>query len=273
MSTRLDFGAFSRALITTGDLDPVYIVLHKAGWNPEFMSRFLLAYGCYYHLGTAAYIADQDDYWKAFETAARNEVATPFGGRWPRSSERRHFRGNAAIEFTAGLRSAFPAPENFIPHLEAHAPFVKDVRAAVEALPGFGGWASFKFADLLDRVCGVPISIRRDEAMYDTPKEGARIVFVEEHGFTAPIEECIGHAERVFERATKGLMAPPTADRPLGFFELETCLCKYKSHSKGRYWVGKDILEIIHASQAFANTSPAANRLHVLANQLREGGW
>jgi hypothetical protein len=41
--------------------------------------------------------------------------------------------------------------------------------------------------------------------------------------------------------------APPARDRPCGPQEVETILCKWKSHMNGHYEVGKDIREVRHA--------------------------
>ena len=45
----------------------------------------------------------------------------------------------------------------------------------------------------------------------------------------------------------KDLHAPPGRTRRIGIQEVETVLCKYKSHTHGRYAVGKDIEETYHS--------------------------
>ena len=42
----------------------------------------------------------------------------------------------------------------------------------------------------------------------------------------------------------QGCLAPPQEDRPVGLQEVETILCKWKSHMNGHYPVGLDNEEI-----------------------------
>ena len=96
-----EFGAH---LLKTGDLDPVYIALHNTPMSEEMMHRLLIAYWCFYHLGAAAYIAETQrspkGFWNAMQRAALNIIppAIKPKERWPRSAERRHFRGGQAAE-------------------------------------------------------------------------------------------------------------------------------------------------------------------------------
>ncbi|MBZ4299837.1 hypothetical protein LAJ56_17985, partial [Streptococcus pneumoniae] len=57
-----------------------------------------LAYWCFYHVGTASWIADRSvGYWQRMEKAAGSK-------EYPRSSERRHFRGGQATRSVAWLK-------------------------------------------------------------------------------------------------------------------------------------------------------------------------
>jgi hypothetical protein len=49
--------------------------------------------------------------------------------------------------------------------------------------------------------------------------------------------------------------APPASDRPCGPQEVETVLCKWKSHMNGHYHVGKDIREVRHALAGWGDTA------------------
>ena len=45
--------------------------------------------------------------------------------------------------------------------------------------------------------------------------------------------------------------APPFHDRPVGVQEVETIFCKWKSHVKGHYPLGKDTRELHHGLQGW----------------------
>src|SRR5262245_42889310 len=92
---------FGRQLILTKDLDPVYVLLHhsKLGTTfPAMLHRWLMAYWCFYHVGTASWITYEGmGYWERMEQAASSK-------NYPRSPERRHFRGQNAIKSVAYLK-------------------------------------------------------------------------------------------------------------------------------------------------------------------------
>jgi len=56
---------FGDALIRSRDLDPVYCVLYGAQLSEPELSRLLLAYLSFYHLGLAAWLSrlEGDAYW------------------------------------------------------------------------------------------------------------------------------------------------------------------------------------------------------------------
>src|ERR1700733_7190556 len=86
---------FGRELIRTRDLDPVYVVFTAVPRQQR--ARVLFAYTCLYHLGAAAAVASapdkgQDTFASRLQAAAVNE-----GLLWPRGSERRHWRGQNAL--------------------------------------------------------------------------------------------------------------------------------------------------------------------------------
>ena len=88
---------FGRRLVQTNDLDPVYVLLHNAPMSKEQLHQWLLAYWCFYHVGTASWIAQNSGgFWNRMKTAAGSK-------EYPRSSERRHFRGRNAANSVAYL--------------------------------------------------------------------------------------------------------------------------------------------------------------------------
>lgn len=77
---KLEVEPFGRALIETGDLDPVYIALSKCEWPEEQRQRWLMAYWLFYHPGAASYMADastEELFWNRVSNAARNETPSP----------------------------------------------------------------------------------------------------------------------------------------------------------------------------------------------------
>jgi Alpha-glutamyl/putrescinyl thymine pyrophosphorylase clade 2 len=234
--------AFGEALIKTGDLDPVYIGLVNAKLPKRQLERLLLAYFCFYHLGASAYISEyeNDEFWDVMEQAAENQMP-PSGtdsqlsfDRWPRASERRHFRG-PKCEVAVKQLAEYP-PEYFVQTL-AMASRGKDlslVMGWVQQKPLFGPWVAFKVADILERVLSVPIIFPSDLTLfYKEPRAALDLLDV-------PAETANVKLLKHFRRIT----APPRYERYCNIQEVETCACKFKSYVNGHYWVGKDIHEV-----------------------------
>jgi Alpha-glutamyl/putrescinyl thymine pyrophosphorylase clade 2 len=189
--------------------------------------------------------------------AAKNESPSPLGGRWPRGSERRHFRGVKCVGAVRWLQHIYPAPEAPIRSLlscrtENH------VIERVKRWPMFGPWAGFKAADLFERVVGHPLQFNPNIGLlYAEPRAGLEMLAVE-----------LGQSPRViYENLVSyfsAYKAPPRDDRPCGAAEVESILCKFKSMRGGHYFVGKDIKEVRHALQGWGTT--AANLLRHLPN-------
>ena len=235
-----DVLAFSRKLIQTQDLDPTYVVLWHANLKSEVRAKFLLAYFCFYHFGTASWITSQEDYWGSLLAAAATK-------EHPRSSERRHFRGQQAIKAVADLRGLRLTPSEIIEQLigQNKKPSALEVMNRVKNHRGFGDWMAFKAADILERLgmCDIQFSAEDVFRMYESPRLGAELV-AQQHGYTG--EPC-QFAYELLSSNLGNLLAPPRLERTINIQEIETCLCKYHSHYKGHYTVGKDIAEVKHA--------------------------
>lgn len=240
---------FGQELVRTGDLDPVYNLLVQSGLPERYLKRFLLAYWCFYHVGVAAAIAEQDNaaqYWRTFRRA--------YDEKWPRASERRYFRGPKAlnaIEYLANEADNGEPAQLVNDMTAADMPddlrSYNDIRRRVKRFPLFGDWIAFKIADMAERVLGVPVRFDSDDiALYKDPRQGAAFLLYGD--YNAPMDKF--GVQTALYRIINGLehlKAPPLYDRPLGVQEAETILCKWKSHTKGRYQVGKDIAEVNHA--------------------------
>lgn len=261
--------AFGARLIETCDLDPIYVGLVEAKLPTDQLHRWLVAYWCFYHAGVASYMSERtgNSFWRAMMKAAENTEPAPNGGRWPRGAERRHFRGAQGIAAVTELQREYPRPERMVEMMIEAAdgqPLPVDgLISGVKAHRGFGPWISFKVADMLDRCAGVPVAF--DNAtifMFADPVKGAQMAF---DAWGKP--DCGGQSvtDYVAERLIKhfgelGLKAPPLYDRLVNIQETETCLCKWKSHMRGHYPVGKDIHEIRDGIAPWAPFSPTAGR-------------
>lgn len=282
----LTVSQFGSRLLETGDLDPIYVMLnraHKDGvLDRATLMRWCLAYWCYYHAGTASRIvqfslAEPSGFWKFMHEANSQ--------KWPRSSERRHFRAKNAYDSLLYLGRCFRQPESAVQYaIGCDVPDPKpqmslDIRDRVEEWVGFGPWISFKVADMLDAVLGVPVDFSDSlTSWFSEPVKGAVYVHGQLQGHDdwnnveglkayyeahttgerhAMVGDVVTHllgAKHFSERLT-----PHRPDHYVGIAEIETILCKYKSHLHGHYYVGKDTAEIRHGLSQFP--SALASRL------------
>jgi len=238
---RLSLPEFGRLLLETEDLDPVYVVLHRAELSTEQLNRFLLAYWFFYHTGVSAYLS-QFEGRKFFASA----FALALNGRGtPRGSERRHFRGLACLKSLNFFFQTYEGPNEAMDHLitECRRKNVTDVMSFVKQWPLFGPWVAFKIGDMLERVGGIEITFRKEDLqLYKAPTEGAKL-WCEKEGLNYK-ELGISGVITLLEKQFEGYKAPPTYDRPVGVQELESVLCKWHSHLNGHYPPGKDSHEI-----------------------------
>lgn len=236
---------FSQQMILTRDLDPTYCVLWEAKLEPELRDKFLLAYLCFYHFGTASWICSQPDYWKALAAAAAT-------AEHPRASERRHFRGEQAVRAVRELTALRQTPSEVVlgwkpPGLR---PKALEVMQCVRRHRGFGPWVAFKAADLLERLGVFSVQFVAADVfnMYESPRLGAELV-AKQQGVGK--EEACGYALRHLSDALCKILAPPRYERVVNIQEIETCLCKYLSYWNGHYKLGQDIIEVKHAIERY----------------------
>lgn len=233
---------FGRRLVLTGDLDPVYVAVYHSGLRKDVLKRWLIAYWCFYHAGTASWVVSgqgESDFWRRVKDAAATKDH-------PRCPERRHFRGGQAVRSAAYLAGRgvddLLDPILRVTGTQSAAAVMQEVQTWV----GFGGWIAFKAADMVERLGLAGVRFGLAAAMYEAPVQGARLLWERERPGEPPPDdglEVAGWAvERLLSsRKLSGLMAPPLGDRPLGYQECETVLCKWKSHVSGRYHVGEDV--------------------------------
>lgn len=256
---RLDIKQFGVALLQSRDLDPVYVALYDMMVNevitPEQLQRWLLAYMLCYHVGAACWLSEQEDgeFWRWVMVAAKNIENSPIGGRWPRSHERRHWRGGQAIAVVEALQARYKRPEEFVHYLVGDTqtrPVVNfpEFTAKVKEHRGFGDWAAFKLADLVDRLALVRVDFSyEDVTIYKDPIIAAEMLVRRELGLPEGVSVKPSAVRGVFDSLIEyfdNYPAPPIHDRMVGLQEVETILCKWKSHQNGRYPLFNDILEI-----------------------------
>lgn len=260
---KLDIYTFGRQLITTRDLDPVYVVLQETKLPINKLCDWLLAYWCFYHMGTACWIAEAKTvpmYWRNMLTAAGSK-------EYPRGTERRHFRGEQAIKAVTELSGK--VPRELVDYLawgnnvRLPYPTLSEVMGRVKELRGFGEWIAFKVADMLERLNFGPIIFKSDDvfSMFEAPREGAKML-AEAEGKQLPDEKATyTWAYNQIYRKLGILKAPPRNERRINIQEIETILCKWKSHMNGHYPVGKDVHEVQKALELFQTRSPLARQL------------
>lgn len=271
----LDIYSFGRELIRTNDLDPVYVVVWKAMDAGDLdrltLEYWLIAYFCFYHVGTASWITEglkhaPHHYWTRMEEAAGSK-------EYPRSSERRHFRGENAKRSVAYLRKR--GLSDLFDDLTQAGTEARKIIWAVQQWVGFGPWIAFKVADMMERLGIIPVEFNTAVVMYDSPQEAAELLWRVEHpgeGRRAPNKDegewAIGRilndlapaefrwnagiwrgGEPLTDRAH--WLAPPTYNRAIGPQEAETILCKFKSYYEGKYKIGHDIKEVRHSLLRF----------------------
>lgn len=285
---RLSVTEFGRQLIFTRDLDPMYVPLTSAGLPLAQLKRWMVACVCLYSFGEASWISEHGggEFWDCLSEAAVNSSPSPIGERWRRGKERRHWRGGVALRTMTDLRSRYRTPEDMVDSLTSGLAHVRcrDVVERMRSHSGFGPCFSFKMADMLERVLSIPVSFDKAEVlMFEEPRKGAILVFETYHPDLRDIQQQVANTTggmpnqtvygREAERAAiswaveyvhgelAGLMAPPWGDRPIGLQEVESVLCKWKSHMAGHYPVGNDIGEARDSMHPWAGFCSTARRL------------
>ncbi len=281
--THLPIEEFGKQLIETGDLDPIYVMLNNSNLTPTGKAKFCLAYWCFYHAGFAAYAADQQTdrphdagFWETMWTAANNVVRpcpVTKDFRWPRGTERRHFRGATAEKSITYLQKQFPNPVDAIrwiafgqdPGTELD---FRDVFMRVQEWPAFGLWIGFKVADMMDAVLGYQIVFEgTEDYFFDDPKQGALLAH-DQWGWRPASGLAVMDAVHRLKAEFKDLrIQTPNGPREPRTQEIETVLCKWKAHRNGHYPVGKDTREILKGLAPWTQHSRTANHLHQVLYQ------
>lgn len=246
---------FTRGLLTTFDLDPIYVILTATEMPEEMLKRWMLAYWCYYSSGPASYIAEQADFYAAMREGFQG------GGQYPRGHERRHFRGPAGWEAINCLET-FGPPEKVVDYIyDGGSLDYQSVAARAMKFKLFGPWIAWKICDMGERVFCVDVDFSSANLnMYKDPVQGAALyTFGDWQHEIAPDEVNTAVIRALAEYPD--MMAPPFLDRPLNVQEIETLFCKFKAHVKGHYPINFDTLEILEALKEWQYHSDLAGDL------------
>lgn len=231
--------AWGRRLIEVEDHDPLYSGLVRWDVRGSRKRRFMLAYWCCYSVGASHYLSQfvGAHFWAELRVAAVNEVEAPIGGRWPRAHERRHWRGQKCVDSVDWLSAKFKHPEEAVLSLEGSRT-LREVEDRMGSWPQFGPWISFKAADMLERVLGVPVTFPNSIlTMYRDPLKATELARP-----LMGVETNQAVADTMLE-AFGGMMAPGfrgEAARLVNIQEVETVLCKWKSARGSHYHIGLD---------------------------------
>lgn len=271
MYSKLSFEEFGAHLLRTADLDPIYIALNRCAFDEATRNRWLTAYCAFYSPGIACYASEREGlaFWDVLAEAATNATMAPVGGRWPRASERRHFRGGQAEKAIGDWREMYSKePENMMWFIAEAAPFFETVLGRARLHRSVGSWMGFKLVDLVDACMGVEID-QSDTSMfiYDTPKKSMLRLWRERHKLPVnaiPKDEAfiiylmIDYAKEAFKNYT----IPHKPGKSIDMFTIETIFCKHQSHLNGHYPLYNDIDEINHGLLGWLPTSKNAQRFY-----------
>lgn len=235
---------FGKQLIETGDLDPIYILCDRFEWeDEEHLKRWLIAYWCFYHVGTACWCSEAKS-----EKKFWNRVVKAAGSKdYYRSPERRHFRGDNAKESVEFLKDR-GIKKLFKPLLTNQPLTAKEVIDVVTTWRGFGPWIAFKVADMLQALNMQYVEFNHEiVCIYKEPLKGAKLV-LETYGVNDVAQGKTAN-QAIWESAYSSVLrdigrktlAPPQYTRVIDIPEIETVFCKWKSHMNGKYKVGEDI--------------------------------
>lgn len=243
-STKLSVYDFGQQLLETNDLDPIYVMLWEAKLPKEKLQKWLLSYWCHYHSGTASWTVDQKDYWQAlFDVAGSKE--------YPRSMERRHFRGNNALKSVTDLCQQTVA-ERLNPIMNATEIPATDLMSYVRQWNGFGPWIAFKVADMIERLDLARVKFDVNNiTIFDSPREGAELLYQETGNPEVKPTNIVRWAVGEIINCLGDFKAPPRYERGINIQEAETVLCKWKSYRNGHYKVGEDIESLKRSLRVF----------------------
>lgn len=232
----MTFQNFSAALISSGDLDPDYLVLKEIAKQHNFSKEETLNWILH-----KLFIYDTASEYKVIFQGADIE-------RVRLGAERRKNKQNTVKQLNAVLEGFhLPAP---VWNGEADYPY-SAFKADVTKFAGIGDWAAWKLADLLENVMGIKINFNNVDfrSAYQFPLKGLCRVNDEADDYVSKLSDDLTY--NVFMHcAIKQLgfvndFVTPCGQRKINMQEIETCLCKYHSYLSGHYKIGQDSRHLV----------------------------
>lgn len=236
-----DFELYSRALIESNDVDPVYPlvrdIIDHYGFEPEW---FVFCYVGFYSLESGIKMCKEmpsvDD-WD--EEKFRHLRLTKHLHHF--NHERRGTCRNIDNQVNMFKRiklwfEELQEGQFYNGEINNHS-----FRKEVMSLPFHGDWASYKIAELFEKSLGCKELEIPDLGLEgkrpnknDGPVGGLRWLYGRDHEYTEDIFP-------VWNRFGEALAKAWGVD--MG--KVETCLCKWHKMMTGKYWVGHDVAEFI----------------------------
>ncbi len=239
-----DFEIWSRALIESKDVDPVYPlvrgIIEEYGFEPEW---FAFVYTSFYSLESAVKMCKRMPTKEKFNPSRFKEM------RLSRFLHHYSHERRGVARSIEGQTKSLERVVNFLKAAEkggGFSPKIRDwdnqeFRSFVMTFPLFGEWASFKIAELFEksldysnlRILDLNLD-KKDPNKNDGPVGGLRWLYGRNQRYDRSIFP-------VWNRFGENLADAWGVD--MG--EVETCLCKWHKMKTGKYWVGHDIAEFI----------------------------
>lgn len=219
------FEEFSLALVHSKDVDPVYpflkniITLEK--FDPEMA---IFWYGYFYSIESMVLLLRGE---KQF-------LECKFGTERGRTPQIRRIE-NMQKTYHAWLKAA---PSSVAQKAKTGREFAEFIKT----MPYFGGWVSYKYTELFEKVLGFTNLAPTDMniAAGDPNEDGGPC-----GGFRALYGKNSKYSASVFpEWEALGVTLSKRWDFDLG--EVETCACKYSKLLNGKYYIGHDVAEFTH---------------------------
>lgn len=253
------FEEFMFVDIVTGDSDPVYWAIARAkgdiAFGPQWATRFCVAMLAYYHTGVAfqaAEISNGDEFW--------NYLTEGFA-KFPRGSERRHFRGANGAVALATMRNWAPDPHDFFTKFTSDRTDYWMIRNKCEKhLIQFGPYFQLKVCDYMDRCLDLPIAsfAGLNKNLPTEPSRALEVMFPGVH----PTDSFLTLCKRIDSAC---IVAAPDFKRAAGPAEVETSLCGWKTTKFSGNWMGADIADKRAALTGFL---PGNHRAEMFASMM-----
>lgn len=245
-----DYLRWHPAQVASKDIDPVYPVLRLLAddWDLTEEERAWLCFThvVWYHPGSTlvGYKLMPDFTWIPTEDKALWESGLL---DLPCETERRgHRPKQPLINHLHGLRETFTESGGCLDWVEkalglSNNPKQRwlDLNEALMTLVGNGRWAAYKTAEMLQKVCDVPVEAADAGHRYSSgPRKGLEILHP---GLPVGQDaDTVEHLDFLTELWADKLGEPDIA-------QVETSLCDFNSLVHGRYYLGHDIDSMQHA--------------------------